>query len=84
VLAVQIVVASGIQTLGPPPSDSTLAAVGLSTVVVGDVVMFILLICLSVLYAALPRWLLAAPDAYVLELPSLSYSLAKGNARADV
>jgi hypothetical protein len=81
VLAVQIVVASATQSLGPPPSDLTIAAVGLSTVVVGDAVTFILLICFSVLYAALPRWLLAAPtEAYMLELPSL----AKENARVKV
>lgn len=73
ILAVQAGVASGIQLLGPPPSDDTIAAVGLSTAVVGDVIMAIILTMFSVLYAALPRWLLAAPQGvYVLEMPSLT------------
>ena len=71
-LVVQMLVASGIRTLGPTPTDFTLAAVGLATTILGNVILTILLIGLSLLYAALPRWLLAVEvDTNVLELPTL-------------
>lgn len=72
VLTVQIVAASAIQTIGPTPTEYTLAAVGLSTAIVGNVVVTFGLIGLSILYAALPRWVLSREEnAYAVELPTL-------------